>query len=214
MIRINLLQVKATRERKRASGAAQSLIFAGLVAAEVVCIVIAQMHVSGKLKEKQREVDEVRQQLTLTQGQITGIDEKKAELDRIQKKKEVIKDLQAAQTGPKFMLFEVMKILSKAGGPTKSPETVRMLTQSDRGEGFNRAWDYRKLWLTKFEEEDREVTIDGGAMDVEDISEFQRRLNLSQYFRDVRWVRSPEDQTQPGEETTYAFTLKAQVRYR
>ena len=51
---------------------------------------------------------------------------------------------------------------------------------------YNPAWDARRLWLTKFVEQQRKVRLEGIARDGEDVSELARRMGLSSFFYEVR----------------------------
>ncbi len=213
MIRINLLQVRAARERKKASVAAQLLVFLVLLAAEVGILVYLQIRVANTLAERNEEISKLRGALNQKRNEMSDLDAKKQELAQIDQKRGVIQALQTARTGPTYMLAEVMRIVSKGGEPTMDEATKRMVRQKPEMD-FHRDWDYRRLWISKFEEADRQVTIEGTALDVEDIGEFQRRLNLSQYFDDVRWVSSPEAHAPEGGGAVYDFTLKGRAVYR
>jgi type IV pilus assembly protein PilN len=214
MIRINLLQVRATRERKRSSVATQLLVFLLVLGGEIGAFVYLQLSVSKQVSAKNDEIQQIQTQLNAKRSQMSDLDAKKKELEDINAKRAVIEALQVARTGPKNMVAELMRILSKNGGPTMDDTTRRLVNQNPEM-NFHRDWDFRRLWVSKFLELDREVTIEGTAMDVEDIGEFQRRLNLSQYFDDVRWVSSPEATGgTEGEESLYKFTLKGRAVYR
>jgi len=212
MIRINLLQVRATRERKKASVATQLLVFFIVLAAEIAAFFYLQMRVSDRVEAKNREIQQIQGALSAKRSQISDLDTKKQELEQINQKKTVILQLQVARTGPLNMLAEVMRVLSKNQKPTIDPATAKLITQQPEL-GYRRDWDGRRLWVTRFEELDRQVTIEGTALDVEDIGEFQRRLNLSQYFDDVRWVSSPEARAGDGQQSQYDFTLKCRAVY-
>ncbi|MBN1772176.1 MAG: PilN domain-containing protein [Deltaproteobacteria bacterium] len=213
MIRINLLQVRAARERERSSAATQLLLFLALVVAEVGVLVFLTLRLSDQVATKNEEVQSVRATLNTKRSQIADFEAKKAELQQISGKKQVIEGLRAARTGPKHVLAEVMRMLSKGRGPALDEATQALVRQQPE-QNYHREWDYRRLWLRSFAESDRQVTIAGSALDVQDIGEFQRRLNLSQYFDEVRWVSSPEAKSGEGEESRYDFTLKARAVYQ
>jgi Tfp pilus assembly protein PilN len=213
MIRINLLQVRAARDRKKATAATQLLLFVVLLAAELGALVFLTLRLSDQVQAKNDEIQAISGTLSAKRSQIADFEAKKAELAQIVEKKRVIDGLRAARTGPKHMLAEVMRLVSKGRGPALD-ETTQNLVRQKPEQNFHREWDYRRLWLRSFAELDRQVTIEGTALDVQDIGEFQRRLNLSQYFDEVRWVSSPEARTGAGEESRYDFTLKARVIYQ
>jgi type IV pilus assembly protein PilN len=213
MIRINLLQVRATRERKKASVATQLLIFLVVLGVEVAAFLYLQMRVSDQVEAKDREIQQIQGTLNEKRSKISDLDTKKQELEQIMQKQAVIMKLQAARTGPLNMLAEVMRVVSKNQKPFMDDATSKLITQKPEL-GYRRDWDGRRLWVTKFEELDRQVTIEGTALDVEDIGEFQRRLNLSAFFDDVRWVSSPEAKAAEGQQSVYDFTLKCLAVYQ
>lgn len=211
MIRINLLRVRALKERRKASGALHLLVFFVCLGIEIAVIVLVHAGISADIAKEKDKASELSRLLAQQRAKMSDNQQKQEELARINKKREVIEQLEAARTGPVTMLHEVIKVLSKGGGPSMDEDTERWLREERRGPGFNRGWDWRKIWLERFGEADREVTFEGRAMDVEDISEFQRRLNLSQYFEDIRWVRSPEERASATGETQYSFVLRGRV---
>jgi Tfp pilus assembly protein PilN len=213
MIRINLLQVRAARDRKKASASTQLLLFLVLLVVEIGALVFLTLRLSDQVKAKNDEINTIRGTLDTKRSQIADFEAKKAELEQILGKKTVIDGLRAGRTGPKHMLAEVMRLVSKGRGPALDEATQDLVRQKPE-QNFHREWDFRRLWLRSFAESDRQVTIEGTALDVQDIGEFQRRLNLSQYFDEVRWVSSPEAQAGAGEESRYDFTLKARVVYQ
>jgi len=213
MIRINLLQVRTTRERRKSSIATQLVVFLVLLAGEIGAFVWLYVGVNDELSTKNQEIAEIQSALAAKRQEVSSLDAKQQELAEIDGKRDVIAALQAAKTGPLYMVAEVMRILSKNGGP-QLDDATSLLVKQDPELNFRRDWDFRRVWVRRLQEIDREVTIEGTALDVSDISEFQRRLNLSQYFEDVRWVSSPEATEGPGEQSLYDFTLKGRAVYR
>ncbi|MDI7268743.1 MAG: PilN domain-containing protein [Myxococcota bacterium] len=214
MIRVNLLRVRAVRERRKASSAAQVGVFVAVVAVELAVVFYFHRGISREIDDVKAQAAEINSLLADQRSKMADFDRKRAELETIHKKRDVIAELEAGRTGPKTMIHELIRILSKGVGPTIGEQMQRELRQQNLGVGFNRAWDWRKLWIDKFTESDRTVTIEGKAMDIEDISEFQRRLNLSQYFEDVRWMRSPEERQTATGGTLYQFEIKGRVLYQ
>lgn len=213
MIRLNLLQVRVARERKRISAALQLIVLLVALVVEVGVLVFLTLRLSDQVEAKDEEIRSLRGTLEVKRSQTADFEAKKAELEQIRGKKQVIEGLRAARTGPKNMLAEVMRLLSKGRGPTMD-EATQALVRQRPDQSFHREWDHRRLWLRSFTEEDRQATIVGSALDVQDIGEFQRRLNLSQYFDDVRWVSSPESESTEDAESRYDFTLKVRVVYQ
>ena len=77
--------------------------------------------------------------------------------------------------------------------PTTDRDKLEQLKRDNPTEVHNPNWDPRRLWLTSYEEVDRVVKLGGLARDGEDVSEFERRLKLSDYFYDVKLLPGVED---------------------
>ena len=74
-------------------------------------------------------------------------------------------------------------------------------------------WDPRRLWLTQYAEDKRSVKIVGAARDGEDVSEFARRLNLSNLFFDVQLLPGKRATDEKYGLELVKFELQAKVRY-
>jgi Tfp pilus assembly protein PilN len=214
MIRINLLHVRARKGRRKVSGLVPVLVLLVVILAEIATIVVVHVGAAGEVDENAEKLDQENAALMQQRAGMASGSAKRAELDAIRKRQEVISELQAGRSGPVDMLRELMIVVSRNGRPSMTREVGRRFQQQADAQGFDTNWDYRKIWIQKFVEIDRIVTIEGVALDVDDIGQFQLRLNLSRYFEDVRWVRSPEGQVQESGVPIYAFTLKGAVRYR
>ena len=105
------------------------------------------------------------------------------------------------------------RILSDGGGPTIDPRELERMQRDNPLAGFNAGWDGRRLWLTSFEEDQRQVRIHGVGRTNDDVAEFLRRLTLSELFEAVAL-----DKTEAAQDTTthldmIAFELSATVHY-
>jgi type IV pilus assembly protein PilN len=79
--------------------------------------------------------------------------------------------------------------------------------------GYNESWDVRRLWLTRFEEIDRECKINGMGRSNEDVAEFLRRLTLSQIYDDVTLQRTRAASDPETGLATVGFDITCKVRY-
>lgn len=218
MIRINLLpQAKKQSRGVSSSGGGGSTgwlaVYAG--AALVACGVFAIVYwtKTGELEEQQARNAELERQIAQVTEQSANIEEVRGRLLRSQELEEVVAELQRARFGPTRILMELSRILSAGGGPSIDPQRLEEIRRGNPLAGYNRSWDTRRLWLTAFDEEDRQVSIHGLGKTNEDVAEFLRRLTLSESFIEVHL-----DKTEAVEETTthlpmIAFELTATVRY-
>ena len=56
--------------------------------------------------------------------------------------------------------------------------------------GFNESWDVRRLWISRFEEIERECKMTGMGRSNDDVAEFLRRLTLSEIYESVTLQRT------------------------
>ena len=130
--------------------------------------------------------------------------------------------MQAARTGPVHVLLEISNIVSKNGRPHIDHDKYQEMVQFDPTSGYDESWDYRRLWLDSIREESREVRIAGQALTHEDVAEFLRRINLSNFFTSselistdvkapsLKALMNPIENSDP----VVHFTINAMVRYR
>src|SRR5262249_51634351 len=129
-----------------------------------------------------RENQKIESTISDIKRQISNHAEIKASLAELREREDAISKLQAARTGPTAVLLELAHVLSEGRGPTTDPDRIEQLKRDDPGAVPNAGWDPRRLWLTQYNEVDRAVKMAGLARDGEDVSEFLRRLSLSDFF--------------------------------
>ncbi len=212
MIRINLLPKKKRTEASRSDGQGWLVAILVLMLIEVVGLFAFHSFTEGKLKEQSRKNNELTAQIEQSKRAVANHPEVKAKLEQLRAREDAISALQSARTGPTAVLLELARILTPGRGPTVDAAQLDTLRRENPLALFTPNWDPRRLWLTRFTEEEREVRIVGVARDGEDVSEFARRLNLSAFFSDVRLL--------PGKRTTLPsglelvdFELQARARY-
>ena len=128
-------------------------------------------------------------------------------------KEDAIAKLQSARTGPTAVLLELARIMTPGRGPSVDPERLNQLRRDNPLAVFNPSWDARRLWLTKFVEQQRKVRLEGVARDGEDVSELARRLQLSSLFHDVRLLPAKKQRDAKTGLDLVTFQLEAKVRY-
>lgn len=188
MIRINLIPVSKTKQLYRLIW--EFAIF--LIFLIVIIIVLFVLHTEAS---KEREAilsknDEISSKIKSIEKQIADHDTIKAKIEKIEKRREIIRELQERRTGPAYFLMELSNILSRGKGPHIDPDKYAAIIAQDKTLGYNYGWDNRRLWLTSIEEENREVELKGAALTTKDLSEFIRRLELSDFFYNVELVES------------------------
>lgn len=220
MIRINLLPVKKDRRRETARN--QILIGVLALAVEIAICAVLYMGVTNKVDAKrnlnqleQAEVDSLKKEVAKHPQILSRIKD-------LEKKEEAINKLLAARTGPVYVMLELSNIISKGGRPHLDHDKYQELIRKDPASGFDESWDFRRIWIESFEEKSRVVTLEGQALTHEDVAEFLRRINLSDFFVSSELISTElalpsikregfnKDKTEP----VVHFKISATVRYR
>lgn len=216
MIRINLLPEKRSSARRASVDAGQAWIFVvlGVVLFEIIGLLLLQKSKQDDLAKVQKHNQEIQTNIDDIKRQLSNRDSIKASLKELREREDAIQKLQGARTGPTSVLLELSHVLTPGRMPTLDRDKLEQLKRDNPAAVPNPNWDPRRVWLDRYEELDRNVTISGRARDGEDISEFLRRLSLSDYFTDVK-LSGPANKA-PDERThvdLVAFRLSAKVRY-
>ncbi len=144
---------------------------------------------------------------------ISDHDAIKAQLKDLRDREEAVAKLQAARTGPTTSLLEISKLLTNGKGPTTDRDKLEQLKRDNPGSVPNPSWDPRRLWILSYLEQDRKVKIVGQARDGEDVSEFLRRISLSDYFHEVQLLPASKSIDSATKIELVRFELSAKVRY-
>jgi type IV pilus assembly protein PilN len=219
MVRINLLPDRRGQPGRRPGAAVepgQLWLVAVLGAAIVTAIGCLFLQ-----KVKDGELAAALADNAVTQGQIDGIGKQIADhpqitarLKDLRDREAAIQKLQSARTGPTSALLELSRVLTTGGtGPSADRDKIEQMKRDDPSAVYNVNWDPRRLWLTSYKEADRVVKMAGLARDGEDVSEFERRLKLSDYFADVRLLPGSKVTDTQTKQELFKFELSATVRY-
>ncbi len=215
MLKINLLPSEKGRARGQAAGVSNLLVIG--VAGSVVLLLggLFLFHAT-----QQSALDELKSQNQRTQGEIDSIkarisDHQKIldELAEIKRREDAIEELQAARTGPTSMLVEISHLLMPGGSPTANPERVDHARNHARNTLWSASWEPDRMWLTRFEEENRNVKIEGEGRTNDDVSEFMTRLQWSQYFQNIRLDRTEAATNAEARIPVQRFVITGRVRY-
>lgn len=227
MIRINLLPTKKQYRRRGEAGApggrveidsdGESQIWLAFVLGAVLLEVIVLLFV---YKTKQDQLTQVQKQNTELSGNIENIKREiaqhasiKAQLKELRDREEAIQKLQAARTGPTATMLELSRLMTPGRGPTVDRDKLEQLKRDNPSSVPNASWDPRRLWMSAYNEKDRQVKVSGYARDGEDVSEFLRRLTLSDYFYDVKLLPAAKSVDSTTKLEMVKFEMSAKVRY-
>lgn len=219
MVRINLLPDRRGQAGGRRTSAVEpgQLWLVGVLGAAVATIVVCLF--LQKIKES--ELAEILADNGVTQGQIDAIGKQisdhpqiTARLKELRDREAAIQTLESARTGPTSALLELSRLLTVGGrGPSTDRDKLEQLKRDNPTEVYNANWDPRRLWLTSYKEADRVVKMGGLARDGEDVSEFERRLKLSDFFGDVKLLPGSKITDSQTHQELFQFELSAKVRY-
>ncbi len=213
MIRINLLPQKKRRIETSSGGDTWVVWIVVAVLVEVVGLWFFQEMQEETLAKETQKNRVVEAQIAESKAKISNHSDVKAELDRLRAREVAIKELQSARTGPTAVLLELARLLSPGQAPTTAASTLATIRKKRPLAAYNPAWDTRRLWLTEFSEEARIVRIKGVARDAEDVAEFAKRLNLSDFFAKVRFLPAKTMTDSDTSLEVVSFALEAEVKY-
>lgn len=212
MIRINLLP-----QKKRAERAEGSQLWLGVVLVafllEVVGLFVFHSLKSEELKDQNRKNAELTTQIERVKQTVANHNSVKEQLEQLRAREDAIAKLQSARTGPTSVMLELARLLTPGRGPSVDPDRLNQLRKDNPLAVYNPAWDSRRLWLTKFVEDQRKVRLEGIARDGEDVSELARRMNLSSFFYEVRLLPAKTEKETATNMEVVRFELEAKVRY-
>jgi type IV pilus assembly protein PilN len=222
MIRINLLPGK--RETKRtATGAAAATgvskgnswllgVLGAMFVTGLVCLFVytAKTRELGRIQDKNKQIQAGIDQI---KSQIADHPQIKARLKELDDRDTAIDKLQAARTGPTSAMMELSHILSPGRGPSFDRDKMEQLRKENPTLLPNPSWDPRRLWLSQYQEASREVRISGFARDGEDVSEFYRRMSLSEFFSDVKLLPGAKTMDTVTKIEVVKFQISAKAQY-
>jgi len=223
MIRINLLPTdKKKRARRIAPSAmptgdlslgAWGVVYGGAIAVWLAVLGVLYFVQSGDLEAMTQENKTLEARRDELQGKTKGLADVEGRLEKSRRLEKVVQELERARRGPTRAVMELSKVLSSPGGPTINPAELERMREENPLAGFNESWDVRRLWLTRFEEVERECKLTGMGRSNDDVAEFLRRLTLSEIYDSVtlqrtRAAKDPETGLQ-----MVGFDITCKVRY-
>jgi type IV pilus assembly protein PilN len=223
MVRINLLPTDKKKRARRIAplsrpGGDFSLgtwgaIYGGAIAIWLVVLGILYFAQSAQLETAAQENKTLEARRDELQGKTKGLADVEGRLEKSRRLEKVVQELERARRGPTRAVMELSKVLSSPGGPTINPAELERMREDNPLAGFNESWDVRRLWLTRFEEVERECKITGMGRSNEDVAEFLRRLTLSEIYESVTLQRTRATNDQDTGLQVVGFDITCKVRY-
>lgn len=223
MIRINLLPTdKKKRTRRMApsplpqgdfSLGTWGAIYGGTIAAWLLALGIFYITQSGKIEVIAQENKTLEARRDELKSKTKGLAEVEESLEKSRRLEKVVEELERARRGPTRAVMELSKVLSSPGGPTINPAELERMREENPLAGYNESWDVRRLWLTRFEEVDRECKMIGMGRSNEDVAEFLRRLTLSEIYESVTLQRTRAASDPDTGLQMVGFDITCKVKY-
>ncbi len=222
MIRVNLLPQKRTSRRRRslvvvpqvsASGQTWLLFVAGALIIESVGLLVLYTSTSDEWRRLVAHNQELTNNIDVINQEVANHTGVKSQLKDLRDREEAIQKLQNARSGPTGTMLELSRILTVGRGPTLDRDRLEQLKRDNPSSIPNANWDPRRLWIQAFTEKDRVVKVGGSARDGEDVSEFLRRLTLSDYFYEVKLLPATKGVDPQTKLELVKFEMSAKVRY-
>ena len=187
MIRINLLADAREKGGVASNVSTRSWLWLYLVVCGLWLSMVSAFYVSieSRLDDFHVANRELRTETQNVQKRVRGFEELKKQVERGRRMSGVIQEINKARSGPLRILMELSKVLSQPGGPTIDPRELEQLRHANPYATYDANWDVRRLWVERYVAVGGECTIVGKSRSNEDVSEFMRRLTLSELYTDV-----------------------------
>lgn len=161
------------------------IIELAVAAASIVAVIAACLFVTGQ-KEKAIDVvsaenQQINQDINRLKAKVGEVERYKQKLKTLKDQLGVIQSLQAGRAGPVRMMDELTDLMP------------------------------RKLWITSFRENNKNLTVDGFGDSGPVIADFLESLKTAQYFSDVE-LKNVVSATEDGVEL-HKFQITARVKY-
>ncbi|MSP25487.1 MAG: hypothetical protein EXR75_10050 [Myxococcales bacterium] len=212
MIRVNLLPNAGERRVAAQGGQTWILVVMGVFVFEIMGLFFFHQTKEEELALLLGEVGKLESQVSEINELVKDHAKVKTAIEEYQAREDAIAKLQAGRKGPTSVLLELSKVLTKGKGPTADQAKLDKAKSDNPLAVYNATWDSRRVWLTKYEEKDRTVLLEGVARDGGDVYEFAQRLRLSRYFNDVR-LREGEQNANADKVDLVQFGLEVKVEY-
>lgn len=215
MVRINLLP-----DRRQAKGVAVMdpaqfwiLGLLGAVLVQIVLLIVVYSFKKDELKVVASENARIKEQVDKISQDLQKHDEVKAKLKELRDREDAIGKLQTGRSGPTNVLLELSRILTSGRGPTTDADRLVQLARDNPTAVPNPNWDPKRVWIVQYTELERNVRFAALAKDPDDVSEFQKRLILSDHFQDVSLLPGGKVYDNYSKQDLVRFELTAKVKY-
>jgi type IV pilus assembly protein PilN len=167
--------------KKKEAGKQQLLLFVVVLVLGVVLNGIYHQNRAAALEGAQKRLSKIKADIATLDKIIGEVKQITSQQEQLKKKLETLDKLKQGRSGPVRMLDELSRLVP------------------------------RRLWLRRMEEKGGKMTIQGSAVNIDDVSQFLGALKGSKYFADVE-LRKTEAKGQDRLKTV-EFTILATSKY-
>lgn len=179
MIRINLIGTKVKPKAKAPS--AQLYVYLGLFLAEAILLFLWYQMLSSDLEASEKKAKEATAKVETLKKVKEEWEQWQVEKADYERQAAVFERLRAGQVGPAMMLQYLSYALTRVPDLPTFAEEIKAQELA----GWNPRWDPARVWLKRLEERAGVMSFYGEAVDHEDVAEFYRRLESSEFFHTV-----------------------------
>ena len=205
IVRINLNPDKKVKTKSSPNTTILLVLIIVLVLEVLVCIVISHNQsgtLSNYLNEESKRVAE-RDELKTSLG---SVDKMKKEIEELRSREMTFAKLAALRTGPQYVLNEFSRLLS-------NPRDV-VARKAAQSADWALAWDPENIIIKKFADiGTSQIEIEGTARNMDDISEFWKRMKTSPLMRNVRLGEIKDARDSSLSIVTQSFSFTADVNF-
>ena len=172
MIRINLLPFRAARKKENV----RRQVSIVLLSLFLVILVMVYFNISlkNKIKDLDAKVESTKKQIARVEKQAKEVDRIKTEFDKLNKKIEVIQNLEITRKASVHLLDNMTKMVVEKTS----------ISELDKSEGKDIKPE-KRLWFTSFNAKGNNINIKGIALDNKTVADFMTRLEISGIYKDV-----------------------------
>ncbi len=205
MIRVNLLPIK--QARRRSAGRTQLLVFGGLIALEVLVVLLLWVIAQSDLEREQERVTQFEAEVKAAKKEVQDAKQLEQQKKQLSEQLAVLDRLEAQRSGPVRVLDEFQAMMS----PPRNEEDRFAQLQKN----WNVDWDPRRLWVESLKESEGSFSLEGHAVNADDVAEFLQRLTTADHFYDVQLqvVEATRSSGPSGEAPVVQFVINGKISY-
>ena len=172
MIQINLLPYRAARKKENIRKQISIFFFSFLLI--IVILLFYNMSLQKRIDVLNTKITNNKTMLAKFEKQAKEVDRIKNEFNKLEKKTEIIKNLETKRKAAAYLLDNMTKMVAERTSISESDS----LSDKDNK-------PVKRLWFTNFRAKGNNIGINGIAMDNKTVADFMTRLEVSKLYENV-----------------------------